>query len=129
MSDTAMCTNGAWGCRPGYVLASSCPARACRITRQACCDLITGLVTENPCAKDGYRSACPDGSMEASLSQTWCVPRSLQQVTCISLDRQPCSGPAVGCSDMSMAFVTCECLRPDADASAGTWRCSAHIGP
>jgi hypothetical protein len=93
--DNALCTNGAWSCRSGYVLASSCPAGACGVTPDACCDLTTGSVTKNSCATNGFRAPCPDGNMETYQSQSWCIPKPLAGVNCSSLDRQPCSEPVV----------------------------------
>ena len=127
--DNPLCSNGAWSCRSGYVLASSCPDRGCGATPDACCDLTTGLVTDNPCAANGYRAACPDGNSETSSRQAYCVPKSLTGVSCGSLDRQPCDGPAMGCSDMSDGIVTCECGRAGADASPLIWYCTVFIGP
>jgi hypothetical protein len=127
--DNALCTNGAWSCRSGYVLASSCPVGACGVTPNACCDLTTGTVTKNSCATNGFRAPCSDGNVETYLSQAWCIPKALAGVTCSSLDRQPCAEPAVGCSDMSGGMVTCGCSWSGSDASAGTWYCSFYIGP
>jgi hypothetical protein len=127
--DNAQCIGGAWGCRPGYVLASTCPVQACGVTPDACCDLTTGLVSENACAKNGYRAPCPDGNMQTYIGEAYCVPQGLPAGTCISLDRQPCTGPAVGCSDLSMAFVTCRCSQYGTDAAVGTWSCSSYLGP
>jgi hypothetical protein len=129
LSDNALCTNGAWSCRSGYVLASSCPVGACTVTPDACCDLTTGIVTKNSCATNGLRAPCSDGNVETYLSQAWCIPEALAGVTCSSLDRQPCAEPAVGCSDMSGGLVTCGCSSSGSDASAGTWHCSHYIGP
>ena len=129
LTDSASCTNGAWTCRSGYVLASSCPDQACGVTPDACCDLTTGLVTQNACADNGYREPCPDDSTETYYGQGRCVPKTILGATCESLDGQPCSGPAVGCSDMSLGFVTCWCGLSGVDASPGTWRCSYFIGP
>ncbi len=127
--DNAICTNGAWSCRSGYVLASSCPVGACGVTPDACCDLTTGIVTVNPCTTSGLRGPCPDGNVETYHEQAWCVPQTLAGGTCISLDRQPCTGPAVGCSDLSGGIVTCGCSGSGSDASVGTWQCSSYIGP
>jgi hypothetical protein len=129
LRDSPVCSDGAWSCRSGYSLASACPERGCGATFDACCDLTTGLITDNPCAKDGYRGACPDGSMETSNSQPYCIPKTVTGAGCSSLDRQACDGPAVGCSDVSGGFVTCKCSRVGTDASAGTWYCSVYIGP
>jgi hypothetical protein len=126
--DNATCANGAWTCRSGYVLASTCPEQACGVTPDACCDLTTGVVTENPCNTDGSRRTCPDGGTETYRNQAWCVPLTLEGATCHSLDRQPCTGPAVSCYDMSMAFVDCACFGLDSDTSSGTWYCSYFIG-
>jgi hypothetical protein len=128
--DNATCSNGAWRCRSGYVLASSCPALACGVTPGACCDRTTGFVTRNACAASGYRAPCPDGSVATQdVPEAYCVPDALAGVTCHSLDGQPCTGPAEGCSDTSSGFVTCACSRSGSDASAGTWYCSYFIGP
>lgn len=127
LTDSASCTNGAWTCRSGYVLASSCPDQACGVTPDACCDLTTGLVTQNACADNGYREACSDDGTETFYDRGRCVPKTILG-TCESLDGQPCSGPAVGCRDVSAGLVTCWCLS-GFDASPGTWRCSYLIGP
>jgi hypothetical protein len=127
--DNALCTNGAWSCRSGYVLASSCPVGACGVTPNACCDLTTGIVTENSCSTNGFRAPCPDGNMETYLYQSWCIPKALAGVTCSSLEGQPCAEPAVGCSDLSGGMVTCECSWSGSDASAGTWYCRYFLGP
>jgi hypothetical protein len=58
--DNPTCANGAWSCRSGYVLASSCPPQACGVTPDACCDLTTGIVTSSPCMADGYRGKLYD---------------------------------------------------------------------
>jgi hypothetical protein len=127
--DNAICADGAWACRSGYVLASSCPPRACGVTPDGCCNMTTGIVSENPCNMDGARRACADGATDAYLSQTYCVPLSLGGRDCQSLDRQPCTGPAVSCHDLSAAFVHCVCSGLGTDGSAGTWQCSSYIGP
>jgi hypothetical protein len=127
--DNALCTRGAWSCPPGYVLASSCPALACGVTRDACCNLTTGLVTENACDKNGYRSACPEDSMEVYAWQPWCVPKSLERVPCRSLHEQPCTGPALACGEVGGGYVSCRCEGLGADASVGTWYCSVFLGP
>jgi hypothetical protein len=127
--ENAICANGAWICPSHYVLASSCPQQACGVTPDACCNMTTGIVTENPCNADGLRRACPDGSTQAYLHESFCVPRSLEGMTCASLDGQSCTGPAVGCDDMSKAFVHCSCAGLDAGVSNGIWRCGYFIGP
>src|SRR6478609_3121003 len=38
VSATTVCKNGVWACDPGYMLASICPAQACRVTQDACCN-------------------------------------------------------------------------------------------
>ena len=129
LSGNALCTNGAWSCRPGYVLASSCPIGACGVTPDACCDETTGIVTKNPCATNGFRAPCPSGDHETYQGQAWCIPKALTGVTCYSLDRQPCTEPAVGCSDTSAGIVTCGCGWSGSDSSTGTWYCSYFIGP
>jgi hypothetical protein len=130
LSDNPSCSNGAWVCPSGWILASSCPDQACGVTPDACCDLTTGLVTANACAKNGYRAPCLDGSMETYVfPEAWCVPQTLATAGCVSLDRQPCTGPAVGCSDTSAGTVTCQCNQYGTDASTGTWYCSFFIGP
>jgi hypothetical protein len=129
MPDNAICSRGGWTCRTGYILASSCPDRACGVIPNACCDPTTGVVSYNPCSTVGYRGLCPEGHTETYEGQAWCVPKTLTGTTCISLDRQPCSEPAVGCSDLSMGVVTCGCSLSGSDASSGIWYCSAFIGP
>jgi hypothetical protein len=131
LRDNASCTNGSWTCRRGYVLASSCPSRACGVTPDGCCDLTTGVVSENPCAADGYRASCGDGSaVTYRWPEAFCVPKSLAGRDCYTLDRAPCSEPAVACSDMSMGSVDCYCsVTAGSDASTGIWHCSAYIGP
>ena len=127
--DNAICANGAWTCRSGYVLASSCPKQACGVTPDACCDRTTGIVTRNPCNPDGSREVCPDGGTETYMSQPWCIPSTLAIGACISLDGQPCSGPAVGCADMSAALTRCACNGAALGTTARTWTCSVYIGP
>jgi hypothetical protein len=130
LSDDPWCSKGAWVCRSGWVLASTCPAQACRVTPSSCCDSTTGLVSENPCARDGYRAPCPDGNIETySFPSAWCVPQGLGVAGCASLRGQPCTGPAVGCSDMSGGSVTCWCGQYGTDASTGIWDCSFFLGP
>jgi hypothetical protein len=129
LSVDATCNGGAWSCRPGYVLASSCPARACGVTPDACCDLMTGMVRRNLCTTDGYRDTCPDGCAETNYANAFCVPKTLGDIPCISLDRQPCTGPVEGCRDMSSGLVTCDCIGAAADSSVGTWYCSSYVGP
>lgn len=125
--ENAACANGAWTCPTGYVLASSCPANACGVTPAACCNLTTGLITENFCQEDGYRSACPVGTNGTDGKS--CVPESLGNATCASLDAQPCSGPAVRCQDRSLIEGRCTCQGLGSDASTGTWHCSRSAGP
>jgi hypothetical protein len=129
LTDSALCTNGSWSCPRGYVLTSSCPVLACAVAGGACCNLTTGLVTENACEKNGYRSACPQGSEQAAAWQPWCVPQSLERTPCRSLDEQPCTGPALACRETSRGYISCECVGLGADASAGTWHCNVYIGP
>lgn len=133
LRDTASCTHGSWTCRSGYVLASSCPSGACAVTPDACCDLTTGVVSDNPCSADGYRAACGDGSGATyGWPEAYCVPSSLGIAGggCYSLNSGPCSGPAIACSDMSIGSVDCHCdVVAGSDASTGTWHCSAFIGP
>jgi hypothetical protein len=130
LSDNPSCNGGAWVCRSGWVLKSTCPDQACGVTPDACCDLTTGLVSANACAKTGYRASCPDGNMETYAMESWCVPSGLVAPQgCASLDRQPCTGPAVGCSDLSGGFVNCRCTQYGTDASSGIWYCSYFIGP
>jgi hypothetical protein len=125
------CISGAWKCPSGYVLASSCPAQACAVTADACCDRTTGLVTQNPCTSDGYREACPPGSSQTYQGEAWCIPQTLaiSGFKCASLDGQPCSGTALGCSDMSGGFVNCSCSIAHADGAVGSWACTYFIGP
>lgn len=129
LSDEASCSNGILSCRAGWVLASSCPERACRTTPDACCDRSTGLVSENLCAETGYRAPCPDGTVETYFSSPWCVPKGIASETCAPLDGQPCAEPAVACRDMRGGRVTCTCSQYGTDASSGTWYCSVFIGP
>ncbi len=131
----ATCSNGAWGCRSGYVLASSCPAQGCGVTPDACCDSTTGAVTQNPCKTDGYREACPSKNTATYLDEAYCVPDSLVPTflnNCFALDRRPCNtaDPATGCSDVEsgLGVVTCGCGGAVADGSIGTWYCSAFMG-
>ena len=125
--DNATCANGAWSCRSGYVLASSCPSQSCGVTPDACCDLATGIVTSSLCTADGYRGTCPIGNTATYKYEAMCVPQTLSDKTCYSLSKSPCTEPAVGCSDMSNGQVTCMCLGIGSDASIGTWRCSSLI--
>jgi hypothetical protein len=126
--DNTMCTNGAWSCRPGYVLASSCSVGACGATPDACCDSTTGIVTSSPCTADGYRGTCPSGNTRTYWDQAICVPNSLAGATCGSLVGRPCTDPAMGCSDTEGLITTCWCNWAGSDASAGTWDCRFFDG-
>lgn len=118
------------GASAGGSSSLSTGGRGGTVTPDACCDGTTGIVTENPCTADGTRRPCPNGRSETYLSQPWCVPLTLQGATCISLEGQPCTGPAMGCHDMSMAIVRCACTRLDySSAASSTWQCSSFIGP
>jgi hypothetical protein len=126
--DNPTCANGAWSCRSGYVLASSCPPQACGVTPDACCDSTTGIVTSSPCMADGYRGTCPIGNTTTYRDEAFCVPQTLSGNTCYSLDNSPCTEPAVGCSDIEGLIVTCWCNWSGSDASAGTWQCCTFDG-
>ncbi|HYQ04038.1 MAG TPA: hypothetical protein VER96_35435 [Polyangiaceae bacterium] len=129
-SDTTVCMNGVWACNPGYMLASRCPAQACRVTQDACCNSTTGVIKANPCGPDGLRAVCPDdgGATSTYPHGSLCVPQSLTGQKCISLDKQPCAGPAYYCFDSDPGFVKCTCSGIATDSGRGEWNCSAFIG-
>jgi len=123
----ATCRSGVAGCRSGFILASTCPPRACGTTADACCDLDIGIVTSNPCGSEGYRGVCPVGNTMTYGREAICVPQALSDKTCYSLNGSPCTAPSMGCSDMSNGQVICSCFRIGADAPTGTWQCSSLI--
>lgn len=123
-----LCSNGSWTCAPGLVLVSTCESDACAVTLDGCCDLTTGTIAKNPCSTDGTRPACPAGSHEDSVAQSGgCIPVSVTS-DCISLDDQPCNGPALECHDWSFLQVTCECRGLDAQPPSGKWQCRVFDG-
>jgi hypothetical protein len=122
--DNASCSRGRWTCAARYVLASSCPPQGCGVALRGCCDVTTGVLTDNPCGMDGLRAVCSEGNRAGD--QGWCIPTSLQGDTCTALEGKPCIGPAVNCRDFSLGRTLCACV-PGADALSPVWHCSHLI--
>ena len=123
----AVCQGGLWICPRGYVKATTCPADACAITEDACCDPVTGDLTTNPCPNTGgLRPSCPDGTYP---SDHWfCIPPVLGVGDCVGLDGLACSGEVHQCTSFSSVGANCSCFT-DSDAGAGNWQCSLYVGP
>lgn len=117
-----LCADGTPTCPEGSFPSDTCSDQACAVTWGYCCDLTTGLVTENPCGSDGSREACPSGTT-ATFAE-WCIPESLDTTDCGTLNGDPCLGDAQQCLSYSGARTTCECVGEAADE---IWSCASDI--
>lgn len=124
-SDLSTCVDGNWTCRAGYFLASSCPADACRVALDRCCDGITGVSSQRICGDDGYRPPCPEGT-RATLNW-FCIPDALAISDCMTLNGKICSGPETNCSSFERMGADCSCN--SFDGSETRWHCFSYIGP
>lgn len=123
--ENRICSNGAWICPSGYVVANSCPSDGCGVTPAHCCDAVTGIVTDNSCGSDGHRQSCVTGSRPTDRDR--CIPDALGVNDCDVLHGQPCAGPATNCRSLVGLQTDCDC-RPG-DAGNRQWICSTSIGP
>jgi hypothetical protein len=127
LHDSAKCQGSQWVCPSGFVDSTTCPAGACAITNNACCDPVTGDLTMNPCPnQEGIRPTCPNGTLPSDRG--WCIPLALGVGDCSGLEGKPCPGDVHQCTSMAPAGAACSCFIVT-DAGAGNWSCSYFIGP
>ena len=127
--ESALCQGGQWTCPLGYVNSTTCPANACAVSPDACCDPVTGELTINPCpSKGGIRPSCPSSTYPSD--PYFCIPPALGVADCSGLNGRACSGEVYQCTSFASVGANCLCLTfTDSDAGAGRWHCSIYIGP
>jgi hypothetical protein len=123
---TQICDQGTPRCPDGTVSVDTCAPTSCYELRLLCCDPTTGDSTRGICQEDGTR-ACPAGTViEQPYGQPYgtCIPTALEASGCtMTLDHQPCAGPAHACQVDSLF---CVCAAFDGDTET-LWHCSYSL--